>query len=203
MSRSQKISESRSALRKDIFPQVTEDQLWLRKQRKGFTTIPRALSLVMAIINRMSKGKPVSATYLELWGRVFDEGFILLKPREMTFHSGFRGERAEQTWSGRMRILEKLGLIRTAPGPEGDLSYAVMFNPYKVIKHHFDKRTPGLEARDYYGLLSRLSEIGATDLKKPEPNEQAAGPKIVELAKVRKSVPPSPTIRRRSAKRQA
>jgi hypothetical protein len=119
MTRNQKIAESRVQLRKRLFPHVSEDHLWLRAKSTGFTTIPRALPLILTLMDRLSKGKPVSATYFELWCRMFDECFINLKPREMAFHAGFSGQRAEQTWAERMMILERLQFIETQEGPEG------------------------------------------------------------------------------------
>ena len=118
-------------------------------------------------MDRLSKGKPLSATYLELWCRMYDECFVSLKPREMAFHAGFSGQRAEQTWSERMKILQKLGFIEIQPGPEGDLSYAVVLNPYKSVKRHFKARTVGLDKAAFNALLQRTSEIGAKDLDDP------------------------------------
>ena len=137
MARNEKIGEKRIVLRNRLFPNIAETELWHRKRSAGFTTIPRVMPLILTLMDRLSKGKPVSAVYLEIWCRMFDESFINLKPREMAFHAGFSGQRAEQTWSERMKILQKLGFIAIQPGPEGELSYAVVINPYRVIKAHF------------------------------------------------------------------
>jgi hypothetical protein len=169
MARSQKIAEKRIDLRKRMFPHVTDDDLWLRKNSIGFMTIPRALPLIMSFMDRLSKGKPVSSTYFELWCRMFDECFINLKPREMATHAGFSGQRAEQTWAERMKILKKLGFLEIMPGPEGDLSFAVVLNPYKIIKKHFESKGSILQQRDFNTLIHRMSEIGATDFDEPEP----------------------------------
>jgi hypothetical protein len=174
MARNQKIAEKRTELRKRIFPNVAETDLWLRQKSTGFTTIPRALPLLLTLMDRLSKGKPVSGTYLELWCRMFDECFLNLKPREMAFHAGFSGQRAEQTWAERMKILEKLEFIKTQPGPEGELSFAVVLNPYKVIKRHFKMKAPGLDVAAYHALIQRANEIGAKDLDDPPAPEPPA-----------------------------
>lgn len=171
MTRNEKIGQKRIKLRNDIFPQVREDDLWLRKKSTGFMTIPRALPLLMALMDRLSKGKPVSATYLELWCRMYDECFAILKPREMAYHSGFSGQRAEQTWSERMKILQKLGFIDIAPGAEGAFGYAVVRNPYKVLESYFKDGHPGLDAAAYNALRQRVGEIGAKDLDDPAASE--------------------------------
>jgi hypothetical protein len=163
MARNQKIAEKRIDLRKRMFPHVTDADLWLRQTSTGFTTIPRGMPLLLTLMDRLSKGKPLSSTYLELWCRMFDECFVNLKPREMAFHAGFSGQRAEQTWAERMRILEKLKFIETKPGAEGDLSFAVVLNPYKVIKRHFKSHGSVLDETSYNALIQRMSEIGATD----------------------------------------
>jgi hypothetical protein len=169
MARNEQIGQKRIELRNRMFPHVKVEDLWHRKTSTGFTTIPRGLPLVMSFMDKLSKGKPVSSTYFELWCRMFDESFINLKPREMAYHAGFSGQRAEQTWSERMKILANLGFIETKPGPEGDLSFAVVFNPYKAIKRHFESKPDVLDNAAYNALIQRLSEIGATDLDEVPP----------------------------------
>jgi hypothetical protein len=174
MARNQKIAEKRTELRKRIFPDVVETDLWLRSKSTGFTTIPRCLPLLLNLMDRLSKGKPVSGTYFELWCRMFDECFLNLKPREMAFHAGFSGQRAEQTWAERVKILERLGFIKTQPGPEGDLSFAVVLNPYKVMKRHFKMKASGLDIASFHALIQRANEIGAKDMDDPPAQEPAA-----------------------------
>src|SRR5262245_53110390 len=104
--RLRKYIERQLNLRARLWPDVTEDDLWVRTERDGFSTIPRTMTLVLDIMDDMANGQPVSSTYLELWCRGFDECFVTLsKPREVAFHSGFTGQRAERTWAGRMRLL--------------------------------------------------------------------------------------------------
>ena len=119
----------------------------------------------MKIMDSLSKGKPVSSAYFDLWCRAYDECFVTLnKPREMAFHAGYSGQRAEQTWTDRIRILVKLGFIQVKPGPSGELSYAIILNPYQVIKLHYKKKTPGMREDLFNALLQRANEIGANDL---------------------------------------
>ena len=63
------------------------------------------MPLILSLMDDVSKGQPISSTYLELWCRTFDESFVTLsKPREMAFHAGFDGRRAERTWRSRLDI---------------------------------------------------------------------------------------------------
>src|SRR5258708_4020394 len=79
-------------------PELVKDLLWSRLTHDGYTSLPKAMPLIMGIMDDLAKGQPVSSTYLELWCRTFDESFVVLsKSRDMAFHSGFSGQRAERT----------------------------------------------------------------------------------------------------------
>jgi hypothetical protein len=82
----------------------------------------------------------------------------------MAFHAGFSGERAERTWASRIRILKELSFIDLKSGPSGPLSYALIFNPYLVVKHHWASKHPGITEADWNGLRARMLEVGAIDL---------------------------------------
>lgn len=168
--RTVQIGQKRIELRSKLFPHIKAEDLWHRKSSTGFTTIPRGLPLVFTLMDRLSKGKPISSTYFELWCRMFDESFVNLRPREMAFHAGFSGQRAQKTWTERMKLLESFGFIETKPGPEGELSYAVVFNPYRVLKKLFEAKTDVFEEADYNALVQRMNEIGATDLDEVPPS---------------------------------
>ena len=151
--------------RNQLWPDITDNDLWLRTQRDGFTTIPRTMPLIAHIMDDMSNGKPVFSTFFDLWCRAYDECYVILnKKQEMAFYAGFRGQRGEQTWKTRMEILAELGFIRIKGGPHGDLSYALLMNPHKVIQAHYKKKTPTLNEAQYNTLLTRLVEIGADDI---------------------------------------
>jgi hypothetical protein len=164
-------------LRKNLWSEATDEWLWSRHTHDGFTSLPKGMPLILSIMDDLSKGQPVSSTYLELWCRTFDESFVTLsKPREMAFHAGFDGQRAERTWRSRLDILARLNFISLKEGPSGRVSYALIWNPYKVIKDHFEKKTPGLRQDKYNALLERMSEIGDTSMSAPA--APAAGPAV-------------------------
>jgi len=120
----------------------------------------------MSIIDSMSKGKPLSSTYLELWCRAHDECLVTLtRQEELAFHAGFSGQRALTTWRDRVRTLAELGFIETKPGPSGDLSYALILNPYQIIKKHHSKTHSGITEAAYNALQQRAIDIGADDLE--------------------------------------
>src|SRR6516165_9303318 len=88
-----RIAQRQIELRTRLWPTFTDGHVWHRKAHDGYTTIPRTMPLIISIMDDLANGQPVGMTYLELWGRAFDESFVTLsKPREMAFHSGFGTE---------------------------------------------------------------------------------------------------------------
>ena len=125
-----KIQSQKMAMRDSLWPGMKAEALWDWGKSDGWLNIPRAMPLLLRIMDLQSKGKPLSGTYLDLWCRTFNDGFVIAnKPREMAFFAGFAGERAERTWSARMRTLEQLGYIEIKPGPSGAISYVLILNP--------------------------------------------------------------------------
>lgn len=156
-------------LREKFWPGVTEKHLWDRHNRDGFATIPRAMPLMLSIMNDLAeKGQPVGATYLELWCRLNDEGYLNLnRPHEMAFASGFSGQRALYTWRDRLAKLRELGFIGFKDGPTGEFSYALFWNPYHVIRRHYEAKL--VSDAKWQALVFRAHEIGADDLDEDVP----------------------------------
>ncbi len=156
-----KIAKQRTELRTKLWPDVAADQLWNRQTKDGYTSIPRAMPLILSIMDSLSTGKPLSGTYLELWCRAFDEMVVdLSNHQDLSFASGFGGQRAKQTWTQRIQGLSDLGFIKLASGSSGPMSHALILNPYLVIKS-LKEQIPNDR---YNALLARANAIGATDL---------------------------------------
>jgi hypothetical protein len=149
--------------RAKLWPELTGDMLW-SMDNDGWVALPRLMPLMMSIMDDLSeKGFPVSRTYLELWARLRDEQFLTLnRPEEMAFHAGFEGQRALRTWKDRVQRLADLGFIGLVPGPLGDLSYAVFYNPYHVIKRAYLAKK--VQERKWQALVVRAGEIGSFDI---------------------------------------
>lgn len=150
--------------RKKLWPDLSSDMLW-SMDNDGWVAVPRLMPLMMSIMDDLAgKGFPVSRTYLELWTRIrIEESFIALnRPEEMAFHAGFEGQRALRTWKDRMHRLADLGFIGVMPGPLGELSFAVIYNPYYVIKRaYLDKQ---VHENKWQALAIRANEVSAFDL---------------------------------------
>ena len=162
--RNVRVARQKLSLRKSLWPNLKESEIWLYKNVDGWLSIPRAMPLILRIADMLApRGKPVSQTYLDLWCRTFDDAFVIVsKPREMAYYSGFSRERAEHTWSTRMKILAELGFIDIQPGPSGQINYVLLYNPYKVIRgRHADRL---VDDQAFNALKARMVEIGAYDL---------------------------------------
>ncbi len=167
-----RIAAKQAELRARLWPGLNTKWLWHRKERAGFTTVPRCMSLICAIIDDLTPGQPASKVYLDLWMRAFDESFVTLaRSKEMAFHSGFNGQRAERTWKQRMRSLADLGFIDIKPGPSGEISYALIKNPYLVVKALRLSGNQGVTADSYNALVERCIDIGETSLDENVPAE--------------------------------
>ncbi|WP_018995760.1 hypothetical protein [Hirschia maritima] len=149
--------------RSKLWPELDVNELW-DKQNEGWVALPRLMPLMMSIMDDLSgKGFPVSRTYLEMWSRLRDEYFLTLnRPEEMAFHAGFEGQRALRTWKDRVQRLANLGFIGVKSGPIGELSYAIFYNPYYVVKRAYLKSE--FQENKWQALLVRANEIGVFDI---------------------------------------
>lgn len=149
--------------RRKLWPEIADEMLW-SMDNEGWVALPRLMPLMMSIMDDLSgKGFPVGRTYLEMWARLREEQFLTLnRPEEMAFHAGFEGQRALRTWKDRVQRLAGLGFIGLKSGPLGDLSYAVFYNPYHVIKRaHL---AGSIQDRKWQALVIRSNEVGAFDI---------------------------------------
>lgn len=163
-SRSTTFAAKEVARRQILWPNLNEGALWNRRVNDGFTTLPRTMGLIIAIINDLTKGKPAGMAYLELWCRARDSMFTTLAHKDsIAFHSGYTGARAVRTWSDRMQSLQRLEFVDIKPGSSGPLTYALIWNPYHVIRRLYETPTPGLTEDKYNALIDRCAEIGADD----------------------------------------
>jgi hypothetical protein len=159
------ILEKKLALRKQLWPDIKDDDLWAHRRKDGFVPIPRVMPLILQIMDDLA-ARPLASTYLDLWCRKFEEQFITANrpPKEYAFYAGFGGQRGEQTWRERVRQLAKLGFIKVEKGAYGEFSYILIVDPLKVIQHHAEKKTSGLRKELLNTLMDRGNQVRAKDL---------------------------------------
>jgi len=148
-------------LRDSLWPDA-ESRIWKWQNKAGWVNVPRTMPLIMRIQDSLSKGKPVSSTYLDLWCRTYDNGFLTVHTDEMAFSSGFSGERARRTWLSRIRSLRELGFIDTKEGPNGPVNYILIEDPYAVVKKLRYKKM--INEQFWNSLVAKVIQIGANDL---------------------------------------
>lgn len=142
-----------------------EDWLWNRKAQKGFATIPKTMPLILKIMDEITKGAPVSSTYLTLWCHTWDNSFVVLnKHGDMANASGFGGQRGEHTWATRMKKLQQLEFIDIKPGKSGPMGNAIIWNPHLIIRYLHHIKTPGMTEASFNALMETALDIGATDM---------------------------------------
>ena len=164
-----KIDRRMRQLRDQLWPDA-DSRIWDYQNSPGWLNLPRAMPVIMRILDAMTKGQPVSATYLELWCRTYNNGFVhASRSREMAFFAGFDGERAYRTWLSRIRKLQKLGFIDAKEGPAGPASYILIENPYTSLQK---LRSAGEIPNQFWNaLIGRMIEIGADDLDELSAND--------------------------------
>ncbi len=150
------------------WPDVKAEDLWLLGDRKrgGFAQVPRTLSMMMNVINDITKRKtgkavPAGKTYLVLWLHVFDEALVRIDSEaDAAFEAGYEGERNVTTFRNHMNMLKELGFIDFRRGTKGPMQYVLLLNPYKVVKQlHVAGLIPNTQ---YAALLERASAIGSS-----------------------------------------
>ena len=155
----------KGVIQRDAMWPRQERFLWNRKLNKGFATIPKTMPLILQIMDEMSKGKPLSSTYLGLWCATWDDSMVnVVRSAEMAYGAGFSGQRAEYTWQSRMLILEQLKFIDIKAGNSGPMRHVLIWNPHYVIRWHAANKTPGLMEGSFNALLERANDIGAKDM---------------------------------------
>lgn len=185
----EKLDKQLELVRQQHWPEVQDGELWNRQKNDGYTTIPRAMPQIMAIIDALAdKGKPASQTYQMLWYRVYDLHMQvhITTPGQLAVESGFGGERAVSSWQGRMQKLVELGFIKAAKGNDGPFEFVLIMNPYHVI---YQLEQAGRMDTQHlkqlvYELKLRAVRIGAKDL-----DQIAAGVHITPVAP-----PPPPAV---------
>ena len=183
------IAKKQLAIRELHWPGV-EPHLWNRKAHKGFTTIPKTMPLILKAMDEITKGAPVSSTYLTLWCCTWDNSFVVLnKAQDMADAAGFGGQRGVHTWATRMKKLQELHFIDIKPGKSGPMSNAIIWNPHLALRYLHDQKTPGLTEATYNALVEWALEVGAKDMTEPFPS-LAVAPMAAPVA----GIVPTPVV---------
>jgi len=160
----EKVAELRAEQRRQFWPTVDDRKdLWRAdKIRPGYRTIPRTLPLILRILDKAA-GEHVSGAYLDLWTQAFDEFIVRVQSDEdRAFFSGYRHVR---TWRDRIKRIEELGFIMTAPHANRPYGFILILNPHKVLPWLHLKNPELIDDPVYKTLQARAIEVGIQDLK--------------------------------------
>lgn len=152
-------ASKRKAIRERIFGDSSNYSLWNRQKDNGYVHLPRVLPLVVNILDSLSKGKPLGATYLALWFRTFDEMIIDTSDESaIAYESGFHSERRITSWQGRIALLEDFGFIKTQK-IGSRYQYVLILHPVKAVE---ELNSKGLIQKEMYELfVHRAYAVGA------------------------------------------
>ncbi len=131
-------TERREKLRNEFWP---NEDAWTGDNEKGWFRAPRTLPLVLGLLGEkdLSGNQDPTKVYVELLARHIDAGVIEMGHEgDHAFAAGYDGPRAIRTWRERMRMLEKLGFIRTRRAGNQDFKYVLLVHPTAAIKRLYD-----------------------------------------------------------------
>jgi hypothetical protein len=124
------------------------------KSRRRLVKIPNDMPLVLGIMDDLTTRGPVSSTYFALWcNKTRDDTVVVDNPREMAFLSGLVGQRGEQTWRGRLRMLSELQFINFKEDLSAQKIHVLILDPYLAIKGLFKRGVLGLRVDKYAALF--------------------------------------------------
>ena len=161
--------ERRIALRDSLW-KGANGRVWSRTEEDGFSTIPRTLPLIGTLIRLLTKDLDASRAYIDLWGRVYDEGFVdVLDEEEFAASCGYATSgRNVRTWRERIEALVALGLVEVRPKGTRKFGYLLLVHPHDAVQRL--RKTRKNEIPDWWWSLfsKRVAEIGATLRLKPQ-----------------------------------
>lgn len=207
---SHKGAENDIALRNSMFPDAAT-RLWTHKPFGAFVTIPKTMPFIVRILDEITKGAPVGTVYSTLWTFTWtNDAFIKMGGREkqIAYACRFTGTRGLRTLNDRLVRLRELGMIETASGDAGDISYVYLPNPhYALLKlleepsvtihkdslNAFKARGSNQGAKDLIAML-KLMESGGTVTPVPAPATATSTSLVFDATKVKPagSSPPPP-----------
>lgn len=148
---------------KEFWSDIKDEDLWDSSLNNGYAPMPRTMSLIMNIIDDLSKNQPAGRAYFVLWcyRRPKSSLVIIENPLVFAAETGFSGERALTTWKQRMKILQELGFIDAKEGASGAFHYVLILNPHVVVQKLKDR----IQESRFRQMYDRALDIGAKDFE--------------------------------------
>lgn len=103
----------------------------------GWFRAPRTLPLILMLLSskKVSDNSDPSGVYLELLARHRDTGIVQMSTEaDHSYAAGYPGPRGIRTWQERMKLLEKLGFIKTIRGGNQTYKHVMLVHPAIALK---------------------------------------------------------------------
>jgi hypothetical protein len=149
---------------------------------KGWFRAPRTLPLILVLLRtkKISGSADPSGVYLELLARHRDSGVVeMVSPGEHSYAAGYSGPRGIRTWQERMKLLEKLGFIKTSGSGNQQYKYVLLVHPTVAVKKLLEK---GLASKGWWETY-RQRQIEATEAPYEKLIERSKPPKAAPAPK--------------------
>lgn len=162
---SHKGAENDIALRNGMFSDAAK-RLWSHKPSGAFVTIPKTMPFIVRILDEITKGAPVGTVYSTLWTFTWtNDAFIKMGGREkqIAYACRFTGTRGIRTLNDRLVKLRELGMIETASGDAGEISFIFLPNPHYCLYKLWLEKTVKIQTESFNAFMNRATNQGAKD----------------------------------------
>ena len=135
----------------------------------GWFKGPRTLPLILALLadKKLTAGRDVSRVYLELMARHMDGGVVEVgNEADHAYAAGYTGSRAIRTWTERMRILERLGFIKSRHIGNQRYKLVLLVDPLVAVANLRKQGSVSLDWMEVY--LLRIMETKEADAHRLE-----------------------------------
>ena len=133
--------EHREQIKAEFWP---EEIAWTgEKPEQGWFRAPRTLPLILNLLRSEkitnSRLDP-TGVYLELLARHRDTGIVeMVSEGEHSYGAGYAGPRGARTWQERMKLLAKLGLIKSRKSGNQQYKHVLLVHPTVVLRGLFEQ----------------------------------------------------------------
>jgi len=166
-------AKERASMLEHLFPGARA-LVWPRAEEGGWFKGPRALPLLLAMLNTKAwRGSvDVASVYLALFAENWEEGLVEIRSEaDSAMMAGFRADaRGLRMWRERIRQLEKLELIRVAPRGSQAIGFVAIMHPYDLLARLRDAgKLPDDGMWNLY--QAKLREAGSVPVPEEEPKK--------------------------------
>jgi hypothetical protein len=165
----------------------SEEIAWTGDGEKGWFRAPRTLPLILSLLShkdvsgRLDPGR----VYLDLLARHLDSGIVDMVPEgEHSFSAGYPGTRGIRTWKERMKLLEKLGFIKSRASGNVQYGHVLLIHPTIAVQHLRNQGKVPEKVWDLYRTMQiRTKEASYEQRMEAIANAKAAAAEEIAKAK--------------------